>query len=236
MFWQSFSAGLECLRHWEVALGALLYAAAVSAFVAWVQSTVQATEEGPKVRLGCFARALGGPLLQGLLVSALLVVLHPLLLRGEAPLVAGLASMAPAIVMAGIAAGMLAALLALLPVLGGMVKHSYAATLFVQGTLAFRLLVGSGAIAAGGGSAGIRVPGPTETLGYFVIAVVFGAALGMSAVLVRMQVGRHPVKTSDGRFQADVVRKEWLMTLVIMPLLQVLSGWAALMMYLQSAR
>ena len=226
MFIESIFQGLTVLRFWQVWVGLVCYAGGTFAYLYFIGSIAGKEESGARMATGCLTYGLGGPVVQGIMLSFLVVFLTPILLGGsETVPLSALAEFWWPIAKAGLIATVAGIALAFIPIIGQMVGPGIQS--FVQSVLVFRFFTTDiiQKILHDNAITGSVYPGFWASIGYLIVA-------GIVVRLIFLGVGVVQVSLQE-RGKGELLE---VFTLVIAPVFSLLGGLIPLMMYSQYVR
>jgi len=140
MFWNSIVGGLKLFSNWQVWSACIIYAVVMFIFFLIISKITGENEDSGRGMVGCFTFAIGGIVLEGILMSLIVIFLFPILLGQQSitPIPEVLNFLWP-IVKAGLIATVVVTIITIMPLIGNLIAFSPGAQTFLMGLIIFTL-------------------------------------------------------------------------------------------------
>lgn len=192
MFWKAITTGLAQMAHWEIWVSSILYGLIFLLFYFALGYTMMKNEDSRGAQTaGCLTTMIGGPVLQGVLVSFLVSALLPILMGGD--------DFTPmnfiteywwSITKAGVVSIIITLLLTIIPVIGDLIAKAPGTAIFVQGAIVFHMMANK-ALSTILEQTGVKAslfPGFWVTIGFVILSVVIVYVVSFLVILALMQL------------------------------------------------
>lgn len=140
MFWDSIIGGLKLFSIWQIWLASIIYALVMFLFFLTVSLIIGNKEDSGRGMIGCFTFSIGGIILEGILMSLIVIFLFPIFLGQQSitPLSEVVNFLRP-IVEAGLIATIIVTILTVLPIIGNIIASLPGVQSFLMGLIIFTI-------------------------------------------------------------------------------------------------